>query len=100
MLINQSKLLNSLKEMSPDIYLKLISVLPNHESLDNFIKDNKIQSYDEFNMDLFQAYLNILNHISFNTNNNSPVKGELSLNNTSGELLIFDGSNWINISTK
>jgi len=93
MLIDRIEILNSFKGKSLDIYLKLIYILPSHEGLDDFIKDNSIRGSNNFS--LFQSHLNILNHIPIKFNNTPNYHS----NNNSGVLLIFGGTEWITIST-
>jgi hypothetical protein len=100
---NVSDFLYDLKQKYPERLISLLDVDYTEDELLNYVEH---KSVDDFYPQLFRDVLvlkrtllmnesNLLT--SFHGHNQTPIKGEMSLDKSTGLLSVFDGSIWINI---
>lgn len=88
----------------PELELSIIGLDYKHEDVINFIRLHKIKDIKDFSVSNFKNFLTTyysnLNQIKTNfTKSPNPCAGDLVLNQQTNQMEVFDGSQWISIST-
>lgn len=95
--------LSDLKRDYPERLLKLFEIEYRDEELLDYISERKVSDfYPELFRDGISLKRNIFNDIGspqIKTRlDNNPITGDMALDQTTGNIMVYDGSIWINVS--